>query len=189
MPKASAQVLFRIPNAPRSDQQYVPICAICCWPSTERVAAGGRTGVAQPVSITNRISTPNLKRFICDIVPLNIMLITLLSSHEVKALEAFLDRVFGEYPTRIDQVVLFGSKARGDHHTESDLDILLVADTDDWRFKHAISTVAADIGLEYDVLIDARVIGRERWERMKQEGFSLYENISQEGVPLTPAPA
>lgn len=113
----------------------------------------------------------------------------LLNLHEVEALEAFLNRVFDEHPTRIDRVVLFGSKARGDHHAGSDLDVLLVADTDDWRFKHAVSTIAADIGLEYDVLIDARVIGHERWERMKQEGFSLYENISREGVPLTPAPA
>jgi hypothetical protein len=43
--------------------------------------------------------------------------------------------------------------------------------------------------LEYDLLIDPRVIGRERWERMARENLSLYQNITREGIPITPEPA
>ena len=57
---------------------------------------------------------------------------------------------------------------------------------DDWRFSHTISTLAARVSLEYDVLIGPRVIGQERWERMKQHRFGLYQNILTEGIPLTP---
>jgi hypothetical protein len=57
--------------------------------------------------------------------------------------------------------------------------------SDDWHLSHAISTLAADVSLEYDVLIGPRVIGQERWERMKQHHFSLYQNVAAEGIPLT----
>jgi len=40
--------------------------------------------------------------------------------------------------------------------------------------------------LAYDVLLAPRVIGRERWERMKQDQFSLYRNIVAEGISLAP---
>ena len=63
-------------------------------------------------------------------------------------------------------------------------DRLLVVDRDDWRLSHAISTLAARVSLEYDVLIGPRVIGQERWERMKRHRFGLYRNIVAEGIPL-----
>jgi hypothetical protein len=36
------------------------------------------------------------------------------------------------------------------------------------------------------VQIGPRVIGQERWERMKKAGFGLYKNIAAEGVLLPP---
>lgn len=82
--------------------------------------------------------------------------------------------------------MLFGSKARGDSEPWSDIDILIIVDDEDWRFQHAISTLAARVSLEYDVLIGPRVIGQERWERMKRYGFGLYQNVIAEGIPLSP---
>jgi predicted nucleotidyltransferase len=84
--------------------------------------------------------------------------------------------------------MLFGSKARGNSHAGSDIDILLITDTDDWRFRHAIGDVASDVSLEYGVLIGPRVIGKANWEEMVQYHFGLYENVAREGIPLTPEP-
>jgi antitoxin ChpS len=110
-----------------------------------------------------------------------------LSDHEYQALSAFLKRALGEHPGYITDAILFGSRARRDYHAESDVDILLITTTEDWRFKHAISNIAADIGLECDLIIDARIIGSERWDRMRREHFSLYENITRDGIPFAPA--
>ena len=98
-----------------------------------------------------------------------------------------LEQVIDSYGTHILDVVLFGSKARGDSRHDSDIDVLLIADTDAWQFKHAISGIASDIGMEYDVLIDARVVGVERWERRAAEGFSLYQNVTHDGIRLPTA--
>jgi len=112
----------------------------------------------------------------------------LLSPGERRAVARFVEFLCQRYPGRILQAVLFGSKARGDSQPWSDIDILIVVDSEDWRFQHAISTLAARVSLEYDVLIGPRVIGQERWERMKQHHFGLYRNIVAEGIPLTSAP-
>ena len=89
----------------------------------------------------------------------------------------------------IQEIILFGSKARGDSGPWSDIDILVIVREESWPFRGEISTLAARVSLEYDVLIGPRVIGLERWEGMERDGFSLYRNISAEGIPLTPTPA
>ena len=109
----------------------------------------------------------------------------LLAPNERQAVEQFVGQLHERYPDRIRQTTLFGSKARGDSRAWSDIDILVIVDDEDWRFQHAISDVASDLSLEYDVLIGPRVIGEERWARMEQDESSLYRNIAAEGIPLS----
>jgi predicted nucleotidyltransferase len=110
-----------------------------------------------------------------------------LTAKEHQAIETFLDRLHQRYPGQILQAVLFGSKARGDSGPHSDIDILIIIEEENWPLRGEISTIAARVSLEYDVLIGPRVIGRERWESMKRRRFGLYRNIVAEGIPLTPA--
>ncbi len=112
-----------------------------------------------------------------------------LEPGERGAVNEFLDLLRRHHPGRVLQTVLFGSKARGERTPGSDIDILVIVDQEDWRLSHAISDLAADVSLEYDVLIAPRVIGQERWERMTRLGFSLYKNIAAEGIPLSALPA
>jgi predicted nucleotidyltransferase len=108
----------------------------------------------------------------------------LLTREERQAVDAFIRALHRQYPDRIQGVILFGSKARGDSHPDSDIDILILVDDDDWRFSHAISRLAAHISLNYDVLLGPRVIRQARWRRS-----ILYPTVSSEGIPLTPETA
>jgi len=112
-------------------------------------------------------------------------LVGLLQPDEQKAIAAFQERLQTQYSKRVFQVVLFGSKSRGDSRPESDIDILLVVDESNWRFRHVVSDMAADVSLEYGVLIGPRVMSYARWQRMQRECFSFYENVAREGIPLT----
>lgn len=120
---------------------------------------------------------------------INSRLVELLSRNEREAVEDFLIRLRERYPGRVSKTILFGSKARGDSQPDSDIDVLVIADTEDWRFRHAISDVASDVSLEFSVLIGPRVISQESWEEMERDRFSLYENVTREGIPLSPEPA
>jgi predicted nucleotidyltransferase len=107
----------------------------------------------------------------------------LLTREERQAVEAFVTELRQRYPDRIQDVILFGSKARGDSHPDSDIDILILVDDDDWRFSHAISRLAARISLNYDMLLGPRVIRQSRWRRSL-----LYPTVSSEGIPFIPEP-
>jgi len=109
---------------------------------------------------------------------------SLLDTNERQAVLVFLELMGLHYPGRVQQAVLFGSKARGDSQLWSDIDILIITDQESWQLSHAISTLAARVSLEYDVLIGPRVIGQERWTQMKLHRFSFYRNIVTEGIPL-----
>ena len=54
-----------------------------------------------------------------------------------------------------ETVIVFGSRARGDETPESDLDLLIVADSDLPRYRRAVSLRRAlrDIGPEKDILV------------------------------------
>jgi predicted nucleotidyltransferase len=103
----------------------------------------------------------------------------LLTREERQAVDDFVEALRRQYPDRVQDVILFGSKARGDSHPDSDIDILILVDDDDWRFSHAISRLAARISLNRDVLLGPRLIRQARWRRSL-----LYPTVSSEGIPL-----
>ncbi len=103
---------------------------------------------------------------------------------EKKAIREFIEAVRLAYGERIQRAALFGSKARGDWTKRSDIDILLIADDDKWSFRKDIWMIASSVELEYDLLLDIRVISARRWETMKAMQAGLYQNISRDAVPI-----
>lgn len=107
-----------------------------------------------------------------------------LSEVERTAVLEFLERVRSMYDGQIQRAILFGSKARGEATSDSDIDVLLIVADETWQFRDEICNISADVSLKYDVLLDARVIGAARWQYMRDIQAGLYQNISREAIPL-----
>jgi predicted nucleotidyltransferase len=90
--------------------------------------------------------------------------------------------LYQSLPEKIESVALFGSKARGDSQRGSDIDVLVILSEEDRELRREILRQAARFSLDHDVLLSPRVIGAERWERMR--GFSLYQNVLQDAASL-----
>ena len=105
-----------------------------------------------------------------------------LASQDQRALREFVTYLYQSIPDQVEFVALFGSKARGDSQQDSDIDVLVILSREDRGLRREILKQAARFSLEYDVLLSPRVIGAERWEKMR--GFSLYQNAQQEAVGL-----
>ncbi|MCX6843002.1 MAG: nucleotidyltransferase domain-containing protein [candidate division WOR-3 bacterium] len=98
----------------------------------------------------------------------------------VNRLKEVLTRDFG-----LVTLILYGSKARGDSHRESDIDVLVVLRDDfDWRTKHAIYDVCFDINLEHDVLLQPIIYSQVRYDDPLTRATSLYQNVLEEGVSV-----
>ena len=106
-----------------------------------------------------------------------------LSDAEKAALTIFVRDIREQFHDRIFAVALFGSKARGD---ESDIDLIVIVDSEDREFRSALWRIASENSLEYNVLISARIYSRKRWEKTRQIGLPFSKAIINESIPLTP---
>jgi predicted nucleotidyltransferase len=91
-----------------------------------------------------------------------------------------LDELLGD---RLGELLLFGSRARGDARRGSDIDVLVVVDGE---FDYAdlmrrTSRVAARISLEHDVVISRVFVSRAQYESGRSP-FLL--NVRREAVAM-----
>ena len=110
-----------------------------------------------------------------------------LSPEDQRAAAHFLAAARGHFGDRLVRVDLYGSKARGDAHSESDLDRLVVFRGDggvDWRDTRAASFLAADVGLETGVGVAAKCVASARFDREAAEPVGFATRVSREGITL-----
>ena len=107
-----------------------------------------------------------------------------LAPREIQAVGRLLSCLKQTYGEQIQQAILFGSKARGEATHDSDIDVLLLVENENWKLKDEIIVIVADVNLEYDLQIDLRIIGIARWKYMAEIQAGLYRNISQDAIPL-----
>jgi len=82
------------------------------------------------------------------------------------------------------RVYLFGSRARGDSHSDSDWDFLVVSSKENKRdFEDELLYPVYDLMLEYDELIQIIVFEKEKWENGASPS-PIYDTIRNEGVEL-----
>lgn len=111
---------------------------------------------------------------------------TRLDTATAHAARLFLQAAGRRYPLRL--ALLFGSRARGDFHADSDADIAVLLDGTRRPFlqtKLELADLAYDVLLETGIHIQALPLWPEDWEH--PETFSnpgLIENIRREGIPL-----
>jgi predicted nucleotidyltransferase len=109
-----------------------------------------------------------------------------LRPNEEAAVGQCVSRLMSHPDGWLVEMYLFGSKARGDFTPDSDLDLLIVLEADDWEAKDKVRFVAADISLEYDVLINTHILSQARWEEMARQQATLWREVQRDGVPLMP---
>jgi uncharacterized protein len=97
----------------------------------------------------------------------------------LKRLRVALDDLYGE---RIERVVLFGSRARGDANEESDYDVAVFLNdlTDRWRELDLLADLRADFLADADVFIDAKPYPAGAY----RDRTTLMREIRREGVDL-----
>ena len=86
----------------------------------------------------------------------------------------------------IHKIILYGSCARGDFGSESDIDIMIIMNCkkeDTCRYRKQISKVASRIGLKNDIEISLLLRDRDTFERCGNV-LPFYKNIQKEGVAL-----
>ena len=83
------------------------------------------------------------------------------------------------------EVILYGSRARGDAEPDSDWDVLVLIDeTPTSNFKSRIRRRLFDIELESDEIISSIIYSKNDWEEGRMRVTPLHKNVEREGARL-----
>ncbi len=94
--------------------------------------------------------------------------------------------VLGLLENKIYKIVLYGSYARGDFDTESDVDIIILLDCDEKElrnYRKRVAVLASRISLENDIEVSLLLKNRNSFED-RRAILPFYQNIENEGVVL-----
>jgi predicted nucleotidyltransferase len=94
----------------------------------------------------------------------------------------FADRVRTALGPHLKELILFGSRARGDARPDSDYDVLVVVDERTGQERESVLDVTADLLTKHGALFGCLYRSVDEWRRL--EGFPLQMNIAREGVAL-----
>ncbi|MEK3883101.1 nucleotidyltransferase domain-containing protein [Paenibacillus sp. PL2-23] len=87
---------------------------------------------------------------------------------------------------QLSELIIFGSKARGDYDEWSDLDILvLVEDEKNWHNRELLSDMVYEIYLQYDTQLTCILENAAEWRSEKDcIWLPLKDNIVEEGIVI-----
>jgi len=106
-----------------------------------------------------------------------------LEQREEMAIEAAARTLKSQFP--VEEIILFGSKARGDHDVFSDIDLLLVTTTPlHWKEEKAIVEILFDIGMTHDVIFTPLFVSKEEWKGGLFAQFPIYAEILRDGAVI-----
>jgi len=105
----------------------------------------------------------------------------------MKARTKHITRLIRETINKIDpdtEVILYGSRARGDEKSESDWDILILTDYPvDLNREQKFREQLYELELKTEEPFSVFVYSKEKWNT-KQRITPFYDNINQEGIHL-----
>ncbi len=110
------------------------------------------------------------------------MEISPLDKRRQNAIDEFVKRATQAYGDRIRGITLFGSVARGTPRIDSDIDLLVVIDKEDFRLRRELTGLAFDIFMETGGDLSVKVLSSQDFQARKS--FSLLRNVLTEGVKV-----
>ncbi len=109
---------------------------------------------------------------------------TQLTQNEHDALKEFSSLLVTNFPDNYLYSCLFGSKSRGDAHKDSDLDVAVILKCVNYKTKCAIIDLAYEELLKTDVDISPLIFSQSDYERQRQSGYPLIQEIERDKVML-----
>lgn len=135
-------------------------------------SVGGRAGFIglRLDSPTVKLYASQLKEKVVEPIP------------EKPIIEEFKRRIEQRFPGELVRLIIFGSKVRGEATPESDVDLLAVIQSDNWRLGDEIRGVGYALELEHGVVLSIQVISRNHYERLRAGRTQFFQVLEQEGV-------
>ena len=94
-----------------------------------------------------------------------------------------LEEILGNH---LEKIVLYGSYARGDYESNSDIDVMILTNLEDdeiEEYRARVCDLAYDMEIENDVILSPLIKNINKYQS-RVEVIPFYTNIHREGVVL-----
>src|SRR3989304_4468839 len=105
-----------------------------------------------------------------------------VSAKEKRIIEEFKRKIQEKYPEEQIYVTRFGSRARGEAAKESDMDILVVIRSEDWKLGDRIRELGYQLEVQHDMVLSIQVMSQRHVERLKAIGSQFLQEVEREGI-------
>lgn len=99
-------------------------------------------------------------------------------------IEEFKRRIEQRHPHELIRLVVFGSQARGEATTDSDIDILAVVNSQDWELGDVIRDLGYELEIEHGLVLSIQVMSQQRYGERVALGSTFLKNIEREGLAV-----
>lgn len=107
-----------------------------------------------------------------------------LTDQELQAVSLFCDFLKKEAKGHVRSIMLFGSRARGEGHEDSDVDILIILNKEDNSLKIKIWDQAYQVFNDTDIMISPLVLSLEQFDNLLNHERLIALTIQKEGIKL-----
>lgn len=105
-----------------------------------------------------------------------------LTDAEQAWLDAYRKALEQKHPGAVHELLIYGSKARGQAHAESDLDVLLIVKNKAGRLKRTLRRIGYLLAATADVLLSILAYTEEEWESRKASGSTFRKAVERDAV-------
>ena len=107
-----------------------------------------------------------------------------LTADEQAWLDEYRDALAKQFPDVVEEIIIYGSKARGDAGPDSDVDVLVVISSGGRNTKRAVRHLGHMLAVVSDAVPSIMVYTREEWSSRQQSGSPFYQAVMRDGVPV-----
>ena len=105
-------------------------------------------------------------------------------THLIRSLTKAGDRLRARIPNEVVNIYAFGSRVRGDHGDNSDLDILVVVQARTMDVEQAVIDVFFEEEMRNGITIEPTIKEFTSFELERKHHSPFYENVVTEGIAI-----
>ena len=107
-----------------------------------------------------------------------------LSSEDQAWLREYREILSRDFPGLVQQIILFGSKAKGTAKPDSDIDLVVVIREGDHRVKRKVAMAGHDAAIDAEVAPSFIVYTNAEWGRLASTRAPFWRIVERDGVAV-----